>query len=197
MQKPPEPVQDAGDNASMSWVGGDTRALILMAECCQRCRALLPASQFFGIRAAAEQRPTHNPRPQLPSSPQMPRPGPLCHLATSPPHRQMKWGKDLGQCWHVQHRNWAVLFVKPFVFFCSSLLSLLPCVALLCMVPSPRDPRPCREKPLLRHHATASRVAGAGMVTFTRQSRDATPRTARRGMLLSSWVGGSPAATQS
>lgn len=34
------------------------------------------------------------------------------------------------------------------------------------------------------------------MATFTQQSRDATARAARRGMPMSSWVGGSLAATQ-
>lgn len=165
-----------------------------MVDCCQRCRALLPVSQFFGIQVAAEQRPsrTHTP-PVQPTSVQASSPLPSHHI---PATQASEWGKDLVQRWYVQHRNWAALFVKPFVFFRSSLLSLLPCVAPLCMVPSPWDPWPHRENSLLGHHVTASRVAGAGTATFTQQSRDVTARAARRGMPTSGWVGGSPAATQ-
>ena len=88
MQKLPEPGQDTGDNASLSWVRGATGVLVLMVGCCQRCRALLPVSQFSGIRVAAEQRPSHT-HTHLLSSPRVPRPAPLCHLTTSLQHRQV------------------------------------------------------------------------------------------------------------
>lgn len=106
-----------------------------MVECCQRCRALLPVSQFFGIQAVAEQRPTRKHRPS--TQPMGAQASPAFAISPHPRYTGKRTGgKDLGQRWHVQHHNWAALSVKPFVFFRSSLLSLLPHVAPLCMVPS-------------------------------------------------------------
>lgn len=53
----------------------------------------------------------------------------------------------------------------------------------MCMVSSPWDPLSHREKPLLGHHVTASRVLGTGTVTSMQHSRDTTARAACRGCL--------------